>query len=67
MQSPDDWDNPFAEFEGLSRQDLDTWRDDADGIRQWMKQKERVLDDESDDEDIVGLKQERKTVDGTWT
>lgn len=62
MESPEDWGDPFAEAEAMSRQDLNTWRDDADSIRQWMKTKEGELDDESDDEDIVGLKQQRKAL-----
>lgn len=61
MSAPNGWDDePFSEVEALSRQDLDSWRDDANGMRQWMKTKEGTLGDESDDEDIVGLKQERK-------
>jgi hypothetical protein len=58
--SPDQWQDPVAEAEAESRERLGVWRDDADSVRQWIKQKEPKLDDESDDEDLVGLKEQRK-------
>lgn len=58
--SPDQWQDPFADAEAESRERLGVWRDDADSVRQWIKQREPKLDEESDDEDLVGLKAQRK-------
>lgn len=60
QSSPDQWEDPFAEAEAESRERLGVWRDDADSVRRWIKQREPKLDNESDDEDLVGLKEQRK-------
>ncbi|XP_048577507.1 dystrophin isoform X2 [Nematostella vectensis] len=56
----DQFSDPFADAENESRNKLATWRDNADEVRLWLKGQEFKIKPESEEEDIVGLKEQKK-------
>ena len=52
--------DPFAEAQERTHERVVEWREKVGGVNRWLNSHRSKLDDESDDEDLVGLREHLK-------